>query len=61
MNILVKTLKESEILHLKTQFLKIDKDHTGMISVQELKEVIQTTKLEYTDEEIDKMFENIDC
>lgn len=33
MNILVKTLKESEILHLKTQFLNIDKDHTGMISV----------------------------
>ena len=32
MNILVKTMKEKEILHLKTQFEQIDKDQTGMIN-----------------------------
>ena len=32
MNILVKTLREKEILHLKTQFEQIDTDQTGMIS-----------------------------
>ena len=37
MNILVKTMRADEILHLKQQFDKFDRDHTGMINVEELK------------------------
>ena len=60
MNILVKTMREQEILHLKQQFDKIDKDQTGMISVDELKEAMRNSEAKYSDQEIDNMFENID-
>ena len=44
MNILVKTLKEDEILHLKGEFQKIDKDQTGMISLEELRDAVMKTE-----------------
>jgi Ca2+-binding EF-hand superfamily protein len=60
MNILVKTLNENELIHLKQQFDKIDKDQTGMISVEELKHALQDTDNHMSDEEINHMFDNID-
>jgi len=43
MNILVKTLQEKEILHLKRSFEQIDKDQTGMITADELKEAMHSS------------------
>lgn len=40
MNILIKQSKDSEFLDLKKQFEIIDKDGTGLITPQELKEYI---------------------
>ena len=61
MNILVKTLREKEILHLKTQFEQIDTDQTGMISASELKEAMKKSQKNYSDDQIEEMFKNIEA
>ena len=40
MNILIKQTSDSQFLHLKEQFQKLDKDGTGLITPQELKKYI---------------------
>ena len=60
MNVLVKSLKQSDIEYLKHQFEQIDTDQTGMISASELREAFSRSGLTLDDENIDSMFTNID-
>ena len=41
MNLLVKMAREDEMDFLRTQFQIIDKDGTGMIEAQELKDIVR--------------------
>lgn len=59
LNYLVKTLKESDIEHLKSQFELMDVDHTGIIEIDELTEAIHELKLDFSKEEIDKIINSI--
>ena len=61
MNILVKTLKEDAILHLTDEFHKIDKDHTGMITLDELKNSVMHSEHKISDDQIEAMFQKIDA
>ena len=45
MNMLVKMVDRDKIRDLKQQFIEVDKDNTGEISAEELKEAIKQADL----------------
>ena len=61
MNSLVKMLNISEISALTHKFIAIDKDSTGMISVEELSEVLVHSNHPMTAERINKIVDEVDC
>lgn len=52
MNILVKMSTEEQMHYMTEQFKALDKDGTGMINCQELKDYIEKYKLKISDNEI---------
>ena len=62
MNLLVKTAREDEIKHLRAQFKAIDADGTGMIKLQELKDIVKEKRLNMSvsEAEIAEMIAQID-
>ena len=53
-------MQESEIAELQEIFNLVDKDGGGSISREELREVMETLGIKATQEEVDKMIEEID-
>lgn len=60
MNLLVKMADSHSIEALRDDFHKIDKDGTGLLSAQELKEAIQKSDIPVPDEDIDKIIHEVD-
>jgi len=48
------------VAHLKRQFVAMDEDGSGRISLEELKKVLQQSSLKYTDAEIQQMLQDLD-
>lgn len=53
MNMLVKMADQNEIEKLRSEFVKLDKDCTGMINAEELKIAIQESDMNIPHEQID--------
>ena len=60
MNMLIKMIQPKEMEALRQEFHKIDKDNSGFIELNELKEAIKKAAFEISDEEIDKIIANLD-
>lgn len=60
LNMLVKMLDSKEIENVREQFLKIDTDGTGMISVQELTNAMKNINVSITQKEIEHIIEEVD-
>ena len=60
MNILVKMTDQSKIEGLREQFVKIDKDQTGLISANELRTAIQQSDMNIPKEKIDEIIDEVD-
>lgn len=60
MNMLVKMADQNQIEELRTEFVKLDRDKTGLINADELKEAIKSSEIKIPDEEVDKIIEEVD-
>jgi len=60
MNILVKMADNKDIEHIREVFMNIDKDGTGYIRANELKEALHEAKIPFKEEEIDKIIDEVD-
>ena len=60
MNLLVKLLNPKEINSLRKQFEKIDEDHSGNVSTEELSKALKKINKDIPDEEIEKIVAEID-
>lgn len=60
MNMLVKMADQNQIEHLREEFVSLDKDKTGLINSDELKEAIKHSDIKIPDEEIDRIIEEVD-
>lgn len=60
LNVLVKMLNEKEISHLRVVFEQVDKDRTGMISIQELEDAIKSHSEELSGHDIKHLFTQVD-
>lgn len=60
MNMLVKMADQNQIEELRTEFTKIDKDQTGLISSEELREAIKQSDIKIADGDVDKIIEEVD-
>ena len=60
LNIMVKMNKEEDIQHITAQFQKMNKDGTGMITVEELQNYLESKNLRITREEIKAVIKEID-
>lgn len=56
---LVKMLKDEDIQHLKIRFHSMDKDSTGLISFEELKEAMMESGFSVPQEQISHLLEEI--
>lgn len=56
---LVKMLKDEDIQHLKVRFHSMDKDNTGLISFEELKEAMLESGFSVPQEQITHLLEEI--
>jgi len=45
---------------LRGEFVKLDKDQTGLINADELKEAIKASDIKIPDEDIDKIISEVD-
>lgn len=53
MNMLVKMADQNQIEELRKEFTAIDKDGTGLINANELKEAIKSSDIAIPDDKID--------
>lgn len=60
MNMLVKMADQNQIEGLRKEFQKLDKDGTGIISAEELKNGLKESNIDIPDEEIDKIIHEVD-
>lgn len=60
MNILVKMADGKDIEHIREQFMRVDKDGTGYIKANELKQALTAAKIPFREEEIDKIISEVD-
>lgn len=60
MNMMVKMADQNAIEDLKEQFHKMDKDGTGMINADELKQAMIESSVEMPEEEIERIIESVD-
>lgn len=60
MSVLIKMLSTKEIEKLREAFILIDKDETGMISLDELSEALQQSGHKLTRQEIKQIIDNVD-
>ena len=60
MSVLVKNLNDQEITKLKEQFMIIDQDNTGYITIDELKEALQTAGNPLSHEQVEGIITKID-
>ena len=57
---LVKMLRDQDIAHLKVRFHSMDKDNTGLISYEELKEALHESGFDVPREQITQLLAEID-
>ena len=57
MRYLINWVSEKELLQLKKAFMAIDRDHTGIIKVNELEKAFQMLNIEISDGDIKKIYE----
>jgi Ca2+-binding EF-hand superfamily protein len=50
MNMLVKMADQNQVDELRAEFQKLDKDGTGLINVEELKQAISTSNINIPDD-----------
>mgnify|MGYP001428870251 CR=1 FL=1 len=50
LNVLAGMLDQEDIAPLRELFLQVDKDHTGFITVEELKEALEKSKFDLNEE-----------
>jgi len=60
MNYLVKTLDSKHIQQLSSLFQRMDKDQTGLITAEELKEGLKQAEMDLQDDEIKQIIEEVD-
>ena len=60
MNMLVKMTDSNSIEDLRSEFVKLDKDGTGLINAEELKQAIQASDIAIPDAEVDKIINEVD-
>ena len=60
MNMLVKMTDASKIEGLRDQFMKIDKDGTGLINANELREAIMNSNMNIPKEQVDEIIDEVD-
>lgn len=60
MSVLIKMLNAKQIETLRKVFVLIDKDATGMISIDELREALHTNGHQMTCNEIKQIMDNVD-
>ena len=60
LNILVRQLHPDELRELREYFQAADKDHSGTVTYEELKEMVKFKGLNYSDTEIEQIIKNVD-
>lgn len=60
MNMLVKTISQDELVHLREEFQKMDLDGSGMIRAKELNDYLQSRDLKMSSREIQELINEID-
>ena len=60
MNMLVKMSDANSIEELRAEFVNIDKDKTGLINAEELKQAIKQSDINIPDEQIEKIINEVD-
>lgn len=60
MNMLVKMADQDQIESLREQFVKIDKDGTGLINADELKSAIKQSRIDIPDSQVEKIINEVD-
>jgi len=60
MNMLIKMADQQQIEELRQEFVKVDKDGTGLINSEELKEAIKSSDIKMPDEDIEKIIKEVD-
>lgn len=60
MNMLVKMADQNSIEELRSEFVKLDKDRTGLINADELKLAIKASDINIPDEQIDNIINEVD-
>lgn len=57
---LVKMADQQAIEELKNEFYKLDKDRTGLINADELRQALRDSQMTIPDEQIDKIITEVD-
>ena len=60
MNLLVKMADNKDIEHLREMFMKMDKDQTGDITVNELKEALNEAQIKIDEAELNAIVNEVD-
>ena len=60
LNILVKLVDHKITNELRSQFELLDKDHSGVVTTDELKKQLQTIDANITDEEVEEIMAQLD-
>ena len=61
MNMLVKMADQKSIEELRNQFVQLDKDKTGLISAEELKQAVKRSKhIDIDDDQVEKIIDEVD-
>jgi len=60
LNILVKMVNPKEFVQLRAAFNKIDKDMSGTIEAEELRQAVRDTEIEISEEELDEIIKQLD-
>ena len=60
LNLLVKIASEEEVKELRTSFEAIDVDDTGMISAQELQQILMQKHMGISEDDINDLIDEID-
>jgi len=60
LNMLVKMADQNSIEELRGEFVNIDKDRTGLINAEELKQAIKASDINIPDEQVEKIINEVD-
>jgi len=60
LNCYVQFLKSEDVQDLRVQFEQIDKDHSGYISINELKEALKNSGIQEQESRINQIMNNLD-